>query len=130
MEKEIKLTAYINNKGQLKMYEQDNKQLKMFAAKYPGQKAILSMVVYDPQTKLGLIAYYKTVIVDAWIKANYDSGNVVFELKAESQLNNISPFTNKKEKTYEIHELTREQIIFHIEYIKQYLAENFSYVVK
>lgn len=134
---EINITGRINNDGKLEMYMQE---LNDFCRKWRNSRVIASFKVYQHGTSAALKGYYFNYVVPAMRKAIWDSGERMTEEQTERHLRELSPIMHSEtvnpetgkytHELREIKDLSNNELIEHIETLKQIAAEEYSIFIE
>lgn len=128
---EARLLGWIDTKGRLMVPQAE---LKEFTKLYSNKRVIVSVKVYHPGTSAALRGYYYNYVVKAVAEGYWAAGERLTYEETEKRLRDMSPITHNwsvDEDTgkmeYElrpISDLDNEELIEHIEIIKQFAAED------
>lgn len=129
--REITATGLIDTKGALQMYMGE---LKEFFKMWKGARVFARFQVVEHNSSEALKAYYYHGVVPAYKAALWENGERMTEEQTELHLRYISPVMHEQipnietgkytDRVREINEISNAEFVEHIEFIKQYAAEN------
>lgn len=134
---DISATGVINDRGQLSMYMGE---LNAFFSKHKGERVIARFFVAPTASSEALKGYYYHYVVPAVRDGLVKTGDrEKTEEKTEQYLRSISPVCIEEDvsiETGEYHqrirsarELSNRQLLEHIDFIRQFAAENLCVVI-
>ena len=132
-QREINAAGTINNDGKLAMYMGEVNQ---FFAKWKNARVVVSFIVSNPGTSEALKGYYFNYVVPTFQRAIWESGERKTEKDTERFLRELSPIMYEEcvdmetgeytQRIREISELDNNELIEHIETLKQIAAEEYN----
>lgn len=136
-QREVTATGIINDNGQVIMY-MDN--LNEFFAMHKGRRVFVKFTVAERGTSSALRGYYFACVVPTMKSAMWEAGERLTDKDTEEMLRRWSPIMQEQtanDDTGEyttrlrgISELSNVELIEHIEFIKQFAAENYNVYIE
>lgn len=130
---EINLSGTITSQGKLAMYMEE---FKAFAAKWKNTRIIATFRVYQPGTSAALKGYYFNYVVPTFKWALWETGERKTDEQVERYLREISPIMQDQQadintgkyqtELREIKDLDNSELIEHIDFLKQFGAEELN----
>lgn len=134
---EINIPGRVTSEGKLTMYMQE---LNNFLGKWKNTRVIATFRVYQPGTSAALRGYYYNYVVPTFRQALWESGDRKTQEQTERYMREISPVTRSEQvnpdtgkyfsELREIKDLDSNELIEHIEFIKQLAAEEYSICIE
>lgn len=140
--RKLSLSGKVNNQGKLGLHGQD--ELNDFLSKNRGKRVMVTFRAYQPGTSVALRGYYVNKVVPDFQRAFLEHGYHWSLKETEAHLRNISPicwaehfdaetgkyYSELRELvdidrgTYEIGDFDNSELLIHLDFLKQYAAEN------
>ena len=130
---EFSTTGKVTDTGKLAIYMQEFNE---FLKQHKGCTVVAKFRIVTPGTSEALRAYYYNCVVPAFKSAFWENGERMTEEQAEKRIRELSPVmyvqtVNEETGEYtgrirEISELDNDELVEHIETLKQIAAEDFS----
>lgn len=132
---ELIVNGAIDLKGQLKMFMGE---LRQFMSNYKGRKIIVKFTVIEKETSSAMRGYYYQYVVPTFKKAVWESGERMTDEKCEEFMRQLSPIMQDQEnidgkyitRLRTIKELSNNELMEHIDIIKQIAAEEYSLYIE
>lgn len=136
-QQEITLPGHVTTQGKLMMAMSE---LNEFTKKWKNARIIATFRAFEPEASLALRYYYFHYVVPTMKQALWDAGDRKTDEQTELYLRECSPIMYRQQPDLmtgkyvttlrEIAELGNAELIEHIEFIKEFAAENFYIYIK
>lgn len=134
-QRKISVPGNINSNGELKMFMGE---LRQFFANWKDSRIIATFEVVPTGQSEALKAYYYNYVVPTMKQAFWDNGTRMTDAECEVYLREMSPIMAEEHyvnghyqvKLKEIDEISNEELIEHIDTIKQMAAEDYSVYIE
>lgn len=137
MNNEIIIAGNISTNAQLRMFMGE---LNEFLRNHKGRKVIVKFMVSPKDESAALRAYYYRYVIPTLRIAEWNTGTRRTDEDTEEYFRSLSPVTieniySESEQRYisrvrEINELTNEELIEHIDWLKQLAAETYNVYIE
>lgn len=135
--REITTTGKIDNKGRLRIYMDD---INEFFSNWKNSNVIVNFTIVPSEKTKALRGYYYGVVVPSFKRAFWECGERMADSVCESRLRSMSPIMFKETVDIEtgnyhidlreISDLSIDELIEHIETLKQIAAEKFYFYIE
>lgn len=129
--------GHITDDGQLYMFMGE---VNDFFSKHKGCKVVAEFTVLKKLASEALKGYYYLSVVPDFRKALWSTGERKTQEQTDEYLRSISPIMYEEipnvkigkysKRIREIHELSNAELIDHVEFLKQFAAENFFFYIE
>lgn len=115
--------GYIDSEGRLRL---PKGRIEDYLSQHREMRAIVSIEAVCPHTSKALQSYYNRVAVPAIADGFYKRGTLMTKAAAEAWVRSEYPLLpyNEDGTMKNIYQMTQEEAVRYIEWLKQYCAEN------
>jgi len=124
--REFEFTGKIDGKGKFRI--PNKKEFDLFLADHPNKMAIVTLKVFEPANREGVLTYYKAVIVPIFEKLFRENGDLFNDV--DTALRIYLPVCRRDGDLLDLDKMTKDELVEMIEQAKMLAAEEFSHVIK